>query len=340
MSGDETTILRPGGFFGAYRVVSLLGKGGMGEVYLVEDPANHAHYAVKALSPAAMGGDGDTLKCFIREAEFAMKVRHPNLVEVYDAGIDPDTGICFLTMEYMPGGSLRDLIARGDPLSIPGVCTIATDIARALVLVQANGMVHRDVKPANIMFSADGTAKLNDLGIMRFAHGPDIAATSAAGVIGTPAYMAPEQMLDSHSVDSRADLYSLGVVMYEMITGHRPNEGDNALHALAKALDGQSFPDVRTRRADTPAYLAALVDQMTQPARERRPQSARQVLDLLANPEPSPVGAAGDAADTSAPPAVRPLWYEDRGVLYAATAMILAFEALIVALSTVLRRGG
>ncbi|MGN0853907.1 MAG: serine/threonine-protein kinase [Kiritimatiellia bacterium] len=336
MSGGENTILRPGGFFGAYRVVSLLGKGGMGEVYLVEDPAHGcARYAVKALAAGATGGDGDFLKRFVREAEFAMKVRHPNLVEVYDAGIDPDTGICYLTMEYMPGGSLKDLLAGDGIMSIPGVCTIATDIARALVLVQANGMVHRDVKPDNILFSADGTAKLTDLGITRFAYGSDVAATRADGVVGTPAYMAPEQMLDPHSVDIRADIYSLGIVMYEMITGHRPNEGDDALHALAKALDGQSFADVRTRRADAPACLAELVHEMTLPRREERPQSARQVLERLAHLERRTGGAAPHLRSA----AVHPPWYQDRGVLYALTAMVLAFEALVVALNTVLRRG-
>ena len=335
MSGDETTILRPGGFFGAYRVVSLLGKGGMGEVYLVEDPARaNARYAVKVLAPISMGGDAERLKRFIREAEFAMKVRHPNIVEVYDAGIDPDSGLCYLTMEYMPGGSLKDLIAGEGLMSFPGVCTIATDIARALVLVQANGMVHRDVKPDNIMFAADGTAKLTDLGITRFASGPDVTVTRIDGVIGTPAYMAPEQMLDSHAVDIRADFYSLGVVMYEMITGHRPNEGENAMRTLAKALDGQSFADVRMLRPDTPAYLAELVHVMTVPDRAQRPESARKVLELLSNP------AWRGAAPYGAAAGERPPWYRDRGVLYAATAMILAVEALVVALGTVWLRGG
>ena len=235
--------LAPGDSFGDYVVVRRLGRGGMGEVYLVEDPAAAgARYAVKVLGPEAPRGDGDFLQRFVREAEFAMKVRHPNIVEVYDAGIDPDTGLCYLTMEYMPGGSLKDLLAGGGLLSFPGVSMIATDIARALVLVQANGMVHRDVKPDNIMFAADGTAKLTDLGITRFAYGPDVTVTRADGVIGTPAYMAPEQMLDSHAVDIRADIYSLGVVMYEMIAGRRPNEGENAMRTLAKALDGQAFP--------------------------------------------------------------------------------------------------
>lgn len=332
MSGDETTILRPGGFFGAYRVVSLLGRGGMGEVYLVEDPAAAgARYAVKVLGPEAPRGDGDFLQRFVREAEFAMKVRHPNIVEVYDAGIDPDTGLCYLTMEYMPGGSLKDLLAGGGLLSFPGVSMIATDIARALVLVQANGMVHRDVKPDNIMFAADGTAKLTDLGITRFAYGPDVTVTRADGVIGTPAYMAPEQMLDSHAADSRSDVYSLGVVMYEMISGRRPNDGETAMSTLAKALGGRSFPDVRTFRPDAPPALAALVAAMTATDPAQRPASGREVLELLANPErispPAPYS----------PPAVP--WYRDRSVLFAVAALVLACCALAVAVYSALEGG-
>ena len=333
MGEDNHTILRPGSLFGAYRVLKRLGKGGMGEVYLVEDESQHRKYAVKVLDPESHGRDPEFLKRFIRESEFAMRVRHPNLVEVYDAGIDPESGICYLTMEYLPGGSLRDLLAQRVEMSFPGVMTIATDIARALLLVERNGMVHRDVKPDNIMFAADGSAKLTDLGISRFSYGSDVAATQANGMVGTPAYMAPEQMLDAHAVDIRADIYSLGIVMYEMITGHRPTEGQNAMRTLAKAIDGQSFPDVRYLRPDTPVYLARLVSKMTLPAVQERPESAWALLGLLSHPE-----RILRAEDLPPPPPPRPPWYRDRGVLYAATAMILATSALLVALVTVFTR--
>lgn len=333
MGEDNHTILRPGSLFGAYRVLRRLGKGGMGEVYLVEDEAQHRKFAVKVLDPESYGQDPEFLKRFIRESEFAMRVRHPNLVEVYDAGIDPESGICYLTMEYLPGGSLRDLLAQHVEMSFPGVMTIATDIARALLLVERNGMVHRDVKPDNIMFAADGSAKLTDLGISRFSYGSDVAVTQANGMVGTPAYMAPEQMLDAHAVDIRADIYSLGIVMYEMITGHRPTEGQNAMRTLAKAIDGQSFPDVRYLRPDTPVYLARLVSEMTLPAVEERPESAWALLGLLSHPE-----RVLRAEDLPPPPPPRPPWYRDRGVLYAATAMILAASALLVALVTVFTR--
>lgn len=325
MGGDNSYILCPGDRFGTYRIDRLLGRGGMGEVYLATTPGGALH-AIKVLDPKVAGDDSEEMRRFVREAEFSMKVRHPNIVEVYDAGIDPDTGLCFMTMEFMSGGSLRQLLDSGVEMSFAGVSMIAADIARALALVEANGLVHRDVKPDNIMFAADGTAKLADLGITRFGRGPDARVTSVGATVGTPAYMSPEQMLDAHLVDIRSDIYSLGVVMYEMITGRRPNDGENAMNTLAKAIGGRRFPDVRLARPDTPPELAALVAMMTMPAAANRPPSARSVLEFLSHP------------DRAAMAAGRLPWYRDRGVLYAAIAMVLAFEALAVALATVYAR--
>ena len=330
MLGEKTTILPEGGHFGTYTVERLLGRGGMGEVYLMCGPAGERH-AVKVLRPDASEKGSGELERFVREAEFLMTVRHPNIVEVYDAGIDPETGLCFLTMEFMPGGSLRQLLESGVAMSFSGITMIAADIARALALVESRGLVHRDVKPDNIMFSADGTAKLADLGITRFGRGIE-RMTMVGATVGTPAYMSPEQMLDSHSVDIRSDLYSLGVVMYEMITGRRPNDGENAMCTLANAIGGRQFADVRTIRPDTPPELAALVSLLTHPSADERPASAHAVLEFLCTP-----GRMAGYADAAANPP-RPPWYRDRGVLYAAAAMVLAVESLIVALATVWTR--
>lgn len=326
-----------GSMLGNLRVVKRLGSGGMAEVFLAEAP-DGGFRAVKVLDPSVSGSDSEFLERFRHEAEFAQRTRHPNLVEVDGAARDPSTGLCYLVMEYMPGGSLRDVLnANPKGLSIDGVLSVAKDIARALVLLEENGMVHRDVKPDNILFTADGVAKLTDLGISRFSKTEtDVHATRASAVIGTPAYMAPEQMLDSHAVDIRADIYSFGMMLYELLTGHRPNEGEGAMRTLAKAIEGQAFPDVRHLRPDTPAELAVLVSEMTLPDADQRPPSASFVLELLKHPDRIPTGdESGSPQD--APPSVP--WYRDRGVLLAATAMALALEALVLAIFKAIRGG-
>jgi len=333
MDVKDGSLLEPGGSFGNYHIVRRLGTGGMGEVFLMDVPERGERYAVKVLDPASAGSDPEDVRRFVMEAEVAMKFRHPNIVEVYDAGRDPETGFCYIVMEYMPCGSLRDVLGENPGgMSLAGVVSVATDVARALVYMEANGMVHRDVKPDNVLFSADGTAKLADLGISRFARAPgqDPRMTNAGDVVGTPAYMAPEQMLDSRSVDSRADVYSLGVMMFEMLAGRRPNYGESAMRTLAKAIEGMVFPDVRTLRPDTPDGLAALVSAMTMPSPSQRPSSVRATLDLLTHPERIP--AALPYAKLSPPPRPSVPWYDDRSVLYAVAAMVLAFCALVVAL--------
>ena len=308
MTVSAPSLLEPGGFFGTYRIVRPLGRGGMGAVYLVDGPEAGTRYALKILDPAIAKRNPEFVRRFIREAEFTMEARHPNLVEVYDAGEDDETGLCYMTMEYMPGGSLRDLLRTNRVLSISGARAIALDIARALRFGEANGLVHRDVKPDNIMFAADGVAKLTDLGITRFSDPSedDSSRTLAGRIVGTPGYMAPEQVMDAHVVDIRADIYSLGVILYEMLAGERPNASDSAMTSLAKALQGDQFPDVRTRRADVPQALAELVAAMTSPDLADRPASAAYLVELLEDsallapppPPPAPASTAEVDADT------------------------------------------
>ena len=335
MDGKGSKSLVPGDFFGNYHIVRRLGKGGMGEVFLVDAPQPGVQYAVKVLSPDVAGDEPDFVERFKREAEFSMRSRHPNLVKVYDAGLDPDTGLCYLVMEYMRGGSLREAInAHPRGLPVDSVVAVAADVAEALAFVESCGMVHRDVKPDNVLFDACGTAKLADLGISRFARTTDDEArvTSARDVVGTPAYMAPEQMLDSRTVDSRADLFSLGVMVWEMLAGRRPNSGESAMRAFAKAIEGVRFPDVRTVRRDTPDGLAALVAALTMPNPAMRLSSARMAADLLASPErikrvlPQAMLRGGAQRPASSTP-----WYMDVSVVAAIVAMALAIFALAAA---------
>ena len=274
-------MLKPGDTFGDYRVVKLLGQGGMGAVYLLED-AEGAQVAAKILDPAT-AGDHESRKRFVREAQLARGVEHPSAVEVYDVARDPDSGLCYILMEYIPGGSLADRIETQGPLPIRHAIRIVYQIASVLELARPRGIVHRDIKPANIMFAADGTPKLADLGIARGGKtGTETTVTQTGMMIGTPAYMAPEQMLDAHNVDTRADIYSLGIVFYEMLTGVRPNKDDTVVQLMAKAMKGERIPDVRKMRPEVPASLAKLLAMMVVPNRASRISTPGEVANALA----------------------------------------------------------
>ena len=159
MGTDWRELLVPGSIFGNLRIIKRLGSGGTGEVFLAEDPKG-LRCALKVLDPSVSGSDSEFLERIRHEADFAKRVKHPNLVQVYGAARDKGTGLCYLLMEYMPGGSLRDVLnANPGGLSLDGVMSVARDIARALVLIEASGMVHRDIKPDNVLFDANGVAK-------------------------------------------------------------------------------------------------------------------------------------------------------------------------------------
>ncbi len=277
-NADEMSLLEPGEMFGDYTVERLLGKGGMGAVYLLRSPGGDL-YAAKVMFPEAAKRH-DFRKRFAREAEFAMGLRHENLVSVYDVGEDPETGLCYIIMEYVPGGSLADRIEKSGPMPIKEAVSIAMHVAVALEAAHSRGLVHRDVKPDNILFMEDGTPKLADLGVAKFEDRKTTVTTTGM-VIGTPAYMAPEQMMDSRSVDARADIYALGVVLYEMLAGKRPNEGSTAVELLAKAIKGEPLPDVRTMRPETSAAIAHVLSLMCAPDPEKRPPTSLAAAQLL-----------------------------------------------------------
>ncbi len=285
-------LLQVGGKFGDYTVVRKLGEGGMGQVYLIRGDASGTEYAVKLLDPKGEQEDPELKQRFILEAELAMNVRHENLITVYDVGRDPDTHVAYIIMDYVPGGSVRDRLQKWGALPIEESCDIVCRVARALEVVDANHIVHRDIKPDNIMFTADGvTPKLADLGIARRTSSADITAASSVTsltesseseyMIGSPAYMSPEQMINSHSVDIRADIHALGVTFWEMLAGRRPYEGEDTMALVARAMKGQPIPDVRTARPEVPPVVAALIARMCCPDVEKRIQKPSQVVAEL-----------------------------------------------------------
>ena len=285
--------------FGDCTVKRLLGKGGLGFVYLVHGPDGE-RYALKALRTDVTGPPPDYKQRFAQEANLMMTMRHRNLVCVYDAGEDAERGLCYIMMEYMPGGTLKDRIVKQGALPVADAISIATQVADALFMAHVRGVIHRDVKPDNILFAADGTPKLSDLGVAKLLRGTGEGTQTMQGVIiGTPAYMAPEQIIDSNHIDARADIYSLGVALYEMLSGKRPNEGSTVMGMLAKAVKGDPLPDVRTMRPEVSASVAYVLSLMCAPKPENRPGTSRVAADLL-------VRAAADGLilpqNPSAPP--------------------------------------
>ena len=274
-------VLGIGDRFGDCTIVSLLGSGAMGQVYLVQAP-NGRKYALTILHPEFARHNTGMKRRFLNEAEFAMTIRHRNLVEVRDAGEEPGKGLCYMLMEYMPGGSLKGMIEREGALPIERAISYVSQIAYALALAHRNGVIHRDIKPDNILFTADGVPKLSDLGIAKFISDTQTSTLTMKGhILGTPAYMAPEQMMDSHHIDARADIYSLGVVLYEMLTGKKPNAGSTLMGLLTKAIKGEPLPDVRKMRPEVSTSVAYVLSLMCAPKPEDRPMSTSVVADLL-----------------------------------------------------------
>lgn len=275
---NDTDPLKAGDHFGDYVVERLLGKGGMGAVYLVRAP-DGSYYAIKVMFSGRM--THDLRRRFAREAEFSMKIRHKNLISVYDVGEDPDTGLCYIIMDYMPGGTLSDRIRDLGKMSVDEAVKVIMQIASALDVAHKSGLVHRDVKPDNIMFAADGTPKLADLGVAKFDDDRRTMVTLTGMIIGTPAYMSPEQLMDSHKIDARADIYSLGVVLYEMLAGKRPNSGSTAVELLAKAIRGEPLPDIRKICPEVSAAIAYVLSRMCAPKPEDRPATSVAAAQLL-----------------------------------------------------------
>ena len=274
-------MIKSGDMFGDYRVVKLLGKGGMGEVWLLQIEERQEFYAVKILDPELAAKDREFQKRFLREAELAMSIRHRNLIEVFDVGKDPETGLCYILMEYVSGGTLSDLIHKKGSLPICDAVKIVYQVADVLNCIAKHGIVHRDIKPDNILFDKDGKVKIADLGIARRPLDQQTMTMTQTGVvIGTPAYMAPEQMLDSHHVDIRADIYSLGIVFFEMLVGSRPFRGDDMIRLVAKSVSG-NIPDVRQFRPDVPESIANIVRVMCASDLEERVRSPQALVSLI-----------------------------------------------------------
>jgi len=294
------TMLLDGGavekpMLGRYQVEKELGKGAMGVVYQGKDPKIGRVVAIKtmALSQEFEGSDlDDARERFFREAETAGRLQHQNIVTIFDAGEEHD--LAYIAMEFLKGKDLADYCRPGQLLAVPQVLSIVERVARALAYAHRQNVVHRDIKPANIMYEPTSDAvKVTDFGIARIT---DSSKTKTGLVLGTPSYMSPEQIAGTR-VDGRSDLYSLGVMLFQMLTGNLPFRADSMAGLMYK-IANEEAPDLRSFRPDLSPDLARLVAL----ALTKRPEVRYQDGDQLAE-DLKQILAAGFVALVAAPAA-------------------------------------
>jgi len=266
---------------GRYEIRQVLGAGGMGTVYRAVDRELGETVALKTLSGASLADSGQAvLDRFREEIRLARRISHRNVVRTHDLGVA--NGTYYLTMELVDGRSLEDVLMQEGTLSARAVQSIAVQTLRALDAAHAVGVVHRDIKPPNLLLDGSGLLKVTDFGIARLADAGGRASklTATGIVVGTPDYMAPEQ-LTGEAVDARADLYALGAVLYECLTGKSPHEGLGLLALFARAQQGTPAPDVRTERPEIPEGLAAVIRKALSPQASERYPNAEGMLEAI-----------------------------------------------------------
>ena len=279
--------LQAGHLFGNYRIVRLLGEGGFGEVYLAENPLIERRAAVKVLH-RALAQDAELVRRFLNEARAASAIRHRNIIEVFDAGVTPE-GAPYILMEFLEGVSLQKRLTDRGPLALPQVLEIARQAGSALGAAHAAGIVHRDLKPENLFLVPDPVApnservKILDFGIakIRRVGGTGGTMQTQAGLImGSPAYMSPEQCKDSADVDLRSDIYSFATIIYEALAGRTPYVAATGTEMLVMHLAGTPAP-LRELVADLPAHVEAAITRALSRAREDRFESIASFVGAL-----------------------------------------------------------
>ncbi len=264
---------------GKYKLLDQLGRGGMSMVFVAEHMGMQRKVALKML-PKSRTQVGSFVERFRREARASAALNHPNIVRAYDFDCQDD--IYYLVMELVEGENLRELVAHEHPLPVPRVARLLTEAAQGLQYAHECGFVHRDIKPANILIDTADKAKILDLGLAMWADSDQSSVTLANDerMLGTADYLAPEQALNSHDVDSRADIYALGGTLFYTLTGQPPYPHGSIAQKIAQHQSATP-PDPRTRRADCPPELARLCLLMLQKAPEARIQSAGEVAERL-----------------------------------------------------------
>ncbi len=264
-------------FAGRYEVLAVIGRGGMGTVYRVRDLELDEQLAIKTVRQELVA-DPVLVERFKDEIRLARRITHRNVVRIHDFG--EWGGVYFLTMEYVEGITVRQLLDTRGTLEVSPALAIAAQLADSLAVAHAEGIIHRDIKPQNLLLDAAGVLKVMDFGVARLAQGAP-GRTEAGLVVGTPAYMAPEQLM-AEDVDPRSDLYAAGVVLYECLTGRLPHAPGSLMSLIAKMLHEEPEPPVTLNPAIPPA-LSALVLRLLAKDPANRVQSATELGQLLAS---------------------------------------------------------
>ncbi len=265
-------------FAGRYQIIEELGKGGMGRVYKVQDTEIKEKVALKLLKPE-IAADEKTIERFRNEIKLARKIVHKNVGRMYDLGKEKES--YYITMEYVPGQDLRGLIRQSGRLTIETAISIVAQVCEGLAEAHKLGIIHRDLKPGNIMIDNEGNVRIMDFGIAQSLETKGI--TGAGVMIGTPEYMSPEQV-EGKEVDQRSDVYSLGIILYEMITGQVPFEGDLPL-SVAYKHKHEAPQDPRKLNTQIPENLSSIVMRCLEKDKEKRYQSPGEVRSELINIE-------------------------------------------------------
>ena len=268
--------LKPGDVFAdRYEILEVIGKGGMGTVYRARDRELDDDIAIKMLLPELVT-NSTLVERFKSEIRLARKISHRNVVRTHDFG--EWLGVYYLTMERVEGITVRELIDSRGALHAPSALAIGTQLADSLAVAHERGVIHRDIKPQNLLLDGDGVLKVMDFGVSRLAERSS-ALTEAGLVVGTPAYMPPEQLL-AETVDARSDLYAVGVVLYECVTGRLPFEAASVISMIAKQLNETPTPPIELT-ADVPPALSSLIIRLLAKRPEDRVQDAAELARQL-----------------------------------------------------------
>jgi serine/threonine protein kinase len=267
--------------FGRYEILGELGRGAMGVVYKALDPQINREVAIKTISLVGLNAaeEREYRARFYREAEAAGRISHPGIVTIFDIGTEEETRAPFIVMELVSGGSLEDSLVRGDrKLNLESALRLATELAQALDCAHGHGVVHRDLKPANILLTQEGHAKIADFGIAKL----NLANITLLGnSLGTPSYMSPEQ-LNGEAVDGRSDLFSLGAVLYTVLTGYKPFQGNSVLTVSFKVVNRNPVP-ATVLNSQLPAALDHIIGRaMSKDPATRYQTGAEMAADMQA----------------------------------------------------------